>query len=418
MKRLFHDRVPGGTGMSGSISEAERAGSTATDAFRRLCAIGFLASSSYAICRTPLLPLLARDLGATPAMIGVVVGASTVTGIFLKLPAGAWSDVLGRRPLLVLGTIAFAAMPLTYLGVASIGALLAVRVAHGTATAIFGPVASASLSDLAPAARRATWLSTYSTIHGAGQALGPVLGGYLIAAGRYDLAFISAGLVAGATPFMAARWPATARAGGRRSGQIVRGIVDVSRQPLILLTSLTQATQFVLNGALNAFLPLAARDVFDLSPSQVGWLFALQTGTTLAARPCLGMVSDRMGRRPVIAAGLTLCSAAVWLVSSADGVPRLVVAVAVYAIGVATTTSATSAFITDLSRRARYGTAHGVFGSIYDIGDALGPIAAGLLVATAGYARMFQVMALAGFGMAALFLFASRGVQGPEPAGR
>jgi len=32
--------------------------------------------------------------------------------------------------------------------------------------------------------------------------------------------------------------------------------------------------------------------------------------------------------------------------------------------------------MTDLARRARYGTAHGVFGTIYDIGDALGPIAA------------------------------------------
>ena len=64
----------------------------------------------------------------------------------------------------------------------------------------------------------------------------------------------------------------------------------------------------------------------------------------------------------------------------------LAAAVVVYAAGVAMTTSATSAYITDLSRRARYGAAHGVFGTIYDIGDALGPIAAGLLVAAVGYA--------------------------------
>ena len=51
-----------------------------------------------------------------------------------------------------------------------------------------------------------------------------------------------------------------------------------------------------------------------------------------------------------------------------------------YAAGVAITTAATSAYITDITRRARYGAAHGVFGTIYDVGDALGPIAAGLLV--------------------------------------
>lgn len=47
----------------------------------RLCAAGFVASFSYAICRTPLLPLLARELGAGPARIGFVMGASTLTGI-------------------------------------------------------------------------------------------------------------------------------------------------------------------------------------------------------------------------------------------------------------------------------------------------------------------------------------------------
>ena len=42
------------------------------------------------------------------SLIGFVMGASTVTGIFLKLPAGAWSDVLGRRPMLLAGAIVFA----------------------------------------------------------------------------------------------------------------------------------------------------------------------------------------------------------------------------------------------------------------------------------------------------------------------
>lgn len=343
-------------------------------------------------------------------MVGVVVGASTVTGIVLKLPAGAWSDRLGRRPLLVLGTILFAIMPFTYLGVASLGALVAVRFLHGAATATLGPVASASLSDVAPADRRATWLSTYSTVQAAGQALGPVVAGYPVAAGRYDWAFVAAGLFAALTPFMAARWPSAADSIVRtqRTGHLVRGILDAGRHPLILLTSLTQAAQFVLNGTLNAFLPLFARDVLGLTASQLGWVFALQTVTTLATRPVMGMASDRIGRRSLIGVGLSVCSSAVWLVSVADGPPRLVMAVVLHAIGVAVTTAATSAFITDLAKGARFGTAHGVFGSIYDVGDALGPIAAGVLIAALGYARTFQVMALVGFSMAVVFALAVR----------
>ena len=57
-----------------------------------LCVAGSLAYCSYAMCRSPLLPLFARELGADARVVGLVVGASTVTGILVKLPAGAWSE--------------------------------------------------------------------------------------------------------------------------------------------------------------------------------------------------------------------------------------------------------------------------------------------------------------------------------------
>jgi MFS family permease len=364
----------------------------------RLCAAAFLAYGSYAICRTPLLPLLARDLGADLRLVGVIVGASTVTGIVLKLPSGALSDVLGRRPLLVAGALVFAVTPFTYLGVSTLAALIVVRVIHGSATAIFGPVASAHISDLAPPMRRGAWLSTYSTIQGVGQALGPIVAGYLIAGGRFDVAFAVAGGAAIAVPFIVS---GGATGGGRRASaspvnrwtQFAGGVVEVSRHRLILVTSGAQAGQFVLNGALNAFLPLYGREVLGFTSSQLGWLFGVQTMTTLASRSIMGTMSDRIGRRGMIVGGLPLCSGAVALVPQATGLGSLMAVILVYAVGVAVSTAATSAFITDLTRRARYGAAHGIFGTIYDVGDALGPIAAGLLVASLGYARMFHVVA-------------------------
>ena len=45
-----------------------------------------------------------------------------------------------------------------------------------------------------------------------------------------------------------------------------------------------------------------------------------------------------------------------------------------------------------------------MFGTIYDIGDALGPISAGMLVASLGCAPMFQVMAAVAVTMAIAFL--------------
>ena len=64
-----------------------------------------------------------------------------------------WRPVGHPRPTgacCLAGAVVFAVLPLSYLAVGGLVALVAVRVIHGSATALFGPVASATLSDLAP----------------------------------------------------------------------------------------------------------------------------------------------------------------------------------------------------------------------------------------------------------------------------
>jgi MFS transporter, DHA1 family, multidrug resistance protein len=384
---------------------------TKASAFPRLCAVGFLAYGSYAICRTPLLPLLARELGASAPMVGLVMAASTVTGVLLKLPAGVWSDILGRRPLLLAAAAVFAIMPFAYLTAASLALLIAIRFVHGSATAIMGPVMSATISDIAPPDRRATWLSTYSTVQGTGQAIAPIVAGLLIGRGRYDLAFLAAGAVAMTAPLLIARLPLRHDrhpGSGGSSRRFIDGVLEVVRERRILVASVTHAAYFVINGTLNAFLPLFARDEIGMSAAEIGWLFGLQTVTTLAIRPVIGVASDRLGRRGAIAAGLVACSASVLAIAMAQSQAALFLAVLLYGGGVAITTAATSAYITDAAPKARFGAAHGVFGTIYDIGDAGGPLIGGLLVATFGYASTFTAMAAMAAMTAAVFVSLSR----------
>lgn len=216
-------------------------------------------------------------------MVGLVVAASTITGIFLKLPAGSWSDIIGRVPLLLTAAVIFAVMPFGYLLTGSLAALIALRFIHGAATAIMGPVMSATISDVAPSDRRATWLSVYSTVQGAGQAIGPVVAGILIARGRYDVAFVLAGIVALASPALVmSRRVREASASGspaRDRKQFVQGILDVIAERRILVASVAHAFYFIINGTLNAFLPLFAQDRIGLDAVQIGWLFGLQTVT-------------------------------------------------------------------------------------------------------------------------------------------
>jgi MFS transporter, DHA1 family, multidrug resistance protein len=140
--------------------------------FVLLCGVGIFCFISYNLVRMPVLALFAKSLGAGPETIGLVVSVSTLTGVFLKLPSGALSDIYGRRLLLRLGVVAFGLPPFLYPFIHDVDALIALRFVHGLATAIFAPSALATVADLYRE-RRGAAMGTYTACTQAGALLGP-----------------------------------------------------------------------------------------------------------------------------------------------------------------------------------------------------------------------------------------------------
>ena len=147
--------------------------------FNKLCTVGFLARFSYALARNPVLPLFALFLGAGPEAVGLAVGVSTVTGILFKLPAGALSDVVGRRRTMLAGLVVFGLMPFAYFIIDSYRALIVVRFMHGLATAIYGPVAMAVVAEVA-GTRKGEMLSWFSSVAIMGTLAGAPIGGFIL----------------------------------------------------------------------------------------------------------------------------------------------------------------------------------------------------------------------------------------------
>ncbi|RPH92250.1 MAG: MFS transporter, partial [Lysobacterales bacterium] len=83
--------------------------------FILVASIGGLAIFSSTLSKTPVLPLFAHSLGASPMEIGWIVIASTIPGILVSFPAGALSDHLGTRKVLLASLLVFASAPFLYL---------------------------------------------------------------------------------------------------------------------------------------------------------------------------------------------------------------------------------------------------------------------------------------------------------------
>ena len=129
--------------------------------FLSVTAADFLVRAAYQMGKTPLLPLFAASLGAGDVLLGFIISVSTLTGMVLKPFIGILSDRTGRRIWLLVGTAVFAGMPFVYGFVDSPDKLVLVRVAHGLATAIYGPVTLAYVAELSNSnrAERLGWFS-------------------------------------------------------------------------------------------------------------------------------------------------------------------------------------------------------------------------------------------------------------------
>lgn len=363
---------------------------------------------SYALSRSPIIPLYAQTLGASPEIVGLAVGASTMTGVLMKLPSGTLSDIIGRRKLLFAGGLVFALTPFFYPLATGVAALILLRFIHGNATALFGPTASAFISDISAPQERGIRLGLYSSLQGMGQAIGPVLGGWLITAAGFPGAFSTSGYIGVAgllLLFLLLKEPQRTETKPIRAS-FLTGLREVFRNRGILLTSTAVAAEMLAVGAYNGFLPLFAKEAAGLDAAQIGRIFGVQVVTALLMRPIMGKFSDRVGRRTLILTALCGAGALVIILPIINTYPLLIMFGFAWGLTTATVSSVAMAYITDLATRAQYGSAHGTYGMIFDIGEATGPVLAGVLLGWLGYGWMFPLMGVIVLGFALVFAFA------------
>ncbi|MHB1133341.1 MAG: MFS transporter [Chloroflexota bacterium] len=376
--------------------------------FLLLCLTGLFAIFSSTVAKTPALPLFAAALGASEADIGFIAAASTVVGILVSLPAGALSDIYGRRRVLLLAALVFASAPPLYLLVHEPWQLVAVRIYHGFATAIFGPVALALVADLFERGRGAS-MGWYSSATLAGRAAAPVIGGAALTLASYEAVYVASAVGGIAALVLATRLPNKPPTVASASSAVTMrarraGLAVLLRSRPVMATSAAEAAQYFSYGAIETFLPLYALTVGGLESWQIGLIFGVQVLTTTLSKPAMGRASDSLGRRPLIATGLAISAAASAALTLSPSFANLLVAGLAYGLGLAVVTTSTSAFVSEQASTGNYGAALGVLSSVMDVGHASGPIVAGLLVVQFGYASTFTVIAALLLSAAAAFL--------------
>ena len=362
--------------------------------FLYLAAADFIVRSAYQMGKTPLLPLFAAALGAGDALLGFIVSVSTLTGMVLKPFVGLLSDRWGRRVWLIAGTALFTGMPFLYRFVETPEQLVALRVAHGLATAIYGPVTLAYVASLSRG-RRAERLGWFSIARGVGYVVGPAAAGWMLLTMDPVEVFTVIGILS-SLAFVPVVLLPTAPAGPRQDrSPLLRHAraalrAGVRSRAVWLAGGLDAGINLGLYAA-RAFLPLYALSI-GANIAMAGAFFAVQEAVHLLLNPIGGRVADRAGNPQTVTAGVLVIGGALTLLTFADPGLTLMGPAVLIGLGQALVFPSTLALVSESMDDRALGAGLGFVGALRNAGKVVGPVIAGLLIAWLDFAGTFRLM--------------------------
>lgn len=363
---------------------------TLTSFFLILCIMGFFAILSSTMSKNPVLNPFAKSLGTPTDLLGLVASASTIPGMLISLPAASLSDIFGRRKVLLFAAFVFASAPFLYLLVTMWWQLVLVRFYHGFATSIFVPVTEAIIAERYPI-KRGERISVLESATAVGRASAPFLGGailFLTNDGFHTLylAVAITGVVAFIVTLLFITEEKNPEAKQVKNQQTARNIFhgwyEIAKNKGALVTGMVQASQYYVYGAVEFFLVGYLLDVAKLNVLLISIITGSQIIILIIARPFLGRISDKTGRRTPIITGSIVSSIALLAFPFTTQFPILLPLSIVYGLGFAMVISSTSPLICEQVPSTLIGASLGFLATTMDIGQTVGPVISGIILSS------------------------------------
>lgn len=355
-----------------------------------------------------LLPIyLVTALGASTLAVGIIEGIAEAAASITRIFSGTLSDRLGRRKLLAVIGYGLAALTKPVFPLAgSLGWVVTARFVDRIGKGIRGAPRDALVADLSPPALRGASFGLRQSLDTIGAFLGPLAAIALMALTADSFR----------TVFWIAVIPAFVAV-----GLLVFGVREPERhrakeagEPLRLADSFRLGSAFWLVAAVFALMTLARfSEAFLILRSQdVGLAMALaplvlvvmSAVYALSAYPA-GILSDRLGRKGVLAAGMIVLVIADLVLMLGDTIPLTLIGVGLWGLHMGLTQGLFGALVADTAPGRLRGTAFGLLHLTGGMAMLAASVIAGALWQSFGPSATF--LAGAGFTVAALLLLSA-----------
>jgi MFS transporter, DHA1 family, multidrug resistance protein len=360
------------------------------------CGLGF-ASYVTSYMRIPVVPLFAQDLGAGAIMVGFINSAFLLTSGVFAFPFGILADRWGRKLVITAGLLI--SLITSFLLAVSVAPwqLLLIYLFFGLGLAAIGPTLMAYVADISPATHLGRSYGAYTLAIYSGMSLGPALGGWLADWLGFRLLFVVAAVLVGLVFLLALALlpssrhlphPASAAAPNPTSWRKL-----LHNRPLLGCWLITLGGCFGL-GAFVTFAPLYMKEQ-NLSVGDIGLVFALQAAVNALCRIPFGRLSDRLGRRWVMAAvGFLFLGASLAAFGLAATLPGFLLASSAIGLAMGLGFTPVGALIAEVVPSTDRGLAMGGYNTCIYLGMMISSALMGVVIGWLGYSLSYGLMGL------------------------
>src|SRR5688572_18661758 len=346
-----------------------------------------------------MLPFFAADLGLTLTQVGILIGLRSITSTLINLPGGMIVDMIGKRGLVMGCAIAWAGVPYLFLGLTTNFYIIATLMAIvGVGNLLYHPAALSSLSELYPT-RRGFATAMHQLGASFGDTVGPLAVGLALTWMTWreiTLLNVVPGLIMSLVFWLAMRNVALKSiniAERRTVRDYLQGARTLFVDPNMLKIGLLGGARAMTQAGLQTFLPLYLLNVAGLSGALIGTYMAVVQGAGIVSGPLSGGLSDRIGRRPLIAAGMVSTSVMLVVLMALRIEWLFVLALALIGFFLYSTAPVLNAWALDIAPPHLGGTSIGILFASQSLLGGIAPVVGGLIADAYGIEWAFYFIA-------------------------
>ena len=361
--------------------------------------VGHACTHWYPGAFTVMLPFFAADLGLTLTQVGILIGLRSVTSTIINLPGGMIVDLIGKRMLVLGCAIAWAGIPYLFLGLTTNFAIIATLMAIvGIGNMLYHPAALSSLSELYPT-RRGFATSMHQLGASFGDTAGPLAAGLALTYMTWreiTLLNVLPGLVMSLVFYLAMRnvsLKAINTAERRTVRDYFHGARTLFMDPNMLKIGLLGGARAMTQAGLQTFLPIYLVATAGLSAALVGTYMAVVQGAGIISGPLSGGLSDRIGRRPLIAAGMVSSSVLLIALMAFQLEWLFIFVLALVGFFLYSTAPVLNAWALDIAPPHLGGTSIGILFASQSVMGGIAPVVGGLIADAYGIEAAFYFIA-------------------------